>query len=333
MMRLVQLKKGPVRRVAVVEEPHLRILDGCTSVYELATCALRIGSKLSDAAQKRLTRERLDYDFVYAGTSEWKMLPPIDHPEEPARCMISGTGLTHWGSARDRQSMHAAGTDEMTDSMKMFQWGREGGRPAAGQVGIPPEWFYKGTGTSLRAHGQPLEIPCYAEDGGEEAEIAGIYLVGPDGTPHRLGMAGGNEFSDHRFEKKNYLNLAGSKLRTCALGPELVLDPQFSSVTVQVEITRDERQLWAGTFRTGEDEMCHSLRNLEHHHFKFEAHRRPGDVHVHFFGTDCLSFGAGIKLEHGDNIQVSFEGFGRPLRNTVHMPKSEAVPIEVSSLG
>jgi hypothetical protein len=333
MMRLVQLKKGPVRRVAIVEEPHLRILDGCTSVYELATCALRTGSRLSDAAQLRLTRERLDYDVVYGGTSEWKILPPIDHPEEPARCMISGTGLTHLGSARDRQSMHAVATDEMTDSMKMFHWGREGGRPVPGQVGIPPEWFYKGTGTSLRAHGQPLEIPCYADDGGEEAEIAGIYLVGPDGTPHRVGMAGGNEFSDHRFEKKNYLNLAGSKLRTCALGPELVLDPQFSSVVVKVEISRDGSQLWTGTFRTGEDEMCHSLRNLEHHHFKFEAHRRPGDVHVHFFGTDCLSFGANIKLEDGDSIQVSFEGFGRPLRNTVHVSKSEAVPIEVSSLG
>jgi hypothetical protein len=333
MMRLVQLKKGPVRRVAIVEEPHLRILDGCTSVYELATCALRTGSRLSDAAQLRLTRERLDYDVVYGGTSEWKILPPIDHPEEPARCMISGTGLTHLGSARDRQSMHAVATDEMTDSMKMFHWGREGGRPVPGQVGIPPEWFYKGTGTSLRAHGQPLEIPCYADDGGEEAEIAGIYLVGPDGTPHRVGMAGGNEFSDHRFEKKNYLNLAGSKLRTCALGPELVLDPQFSSVAVKVEISRDGSQLWTGTFRTGEDEMCHSLRNLEHHHFKFEAHRRPGDVHVHFFGTDCLSFGANIKLEDGDSIQVSFEGFGRPLRNTVHVSKSEAVPIEVSSLG
>lgn len=333
MMRLVQLKKGPVRRVALVEEPHLRILDGCTSVYELATTALRTKSKLNELVQKRLTLERLDYDLVYAGKSEWKLLPPIDHPEEPARCMISGTGLTHLGSARDRQSMHAIATHEMTDSMKMFHWGREGGRPAAGQIGIPPEWFYKGTGTSLRAHGQPLEIPSYAEDGGEEAEIAGIYLLGPDGTPHRLGMAGGNEFSDHRFEKKNYLNLAGSKLRTCALGPELVLDPQFSSVGVKVEISREGRQLWSGTFRTGENEMCHSLRNLEHHHFKFEAHRRPGDVHVHFFGTDCLSFGAGIKLEDGDKIQVSFEGFGRPLCNTVHAAKLEAVPIEVSSLG
>lgn len=333
MTRLVQLKKGIVRRVALVEEPHLRVLDGCTSVYELATSAIQAGCKLSDLVQQRLTLERLDYDLVYDSKSEWQLLPPIDHPEEPARCLVSGTGLTHLGSARDRQSMHSATNEEMTDSMKMFFWGKEAGRPEPGKIGVAPEWFYKGTGTSLRAHGQPLEIPWYAEDGGEEAEIAGVYLVGPDGMPHRIGMAGGNEFSDHRFEKRNYLNLAGSKLRTCALGPELVLDPDFSSVAVTVEIRRESRILWSGTFRTGESEMCHSLRNLEHHHFKFEAHRRPGDVHVHFFGTDCLSFGAGVRLEDGDLIQASFEGFGRPLRNVVHVAKAEAVPIAVTSLG
>lgn len=333
MTRLVQLKKGLLRRVALVEEPDLRVLGSCTSVYELATSAIHAGCKISDLVNKRLTAERLHYDLIYGGKSEWQLLPPIDHPEEPARCMISGTGLTHLGSARDRQSMHAVASDEMTDSMKMFCWGKEGGRPETGKIGIAPEWFYKGTGTSLRAHGQPLEIPWYAEDGGEEAEMAGIYMVAPDGTPHRIGMAGGNEFSDHRFEKRNYLNLAGSKLRTCALGPELVLEPEFSSVGVAVEIRRDNRVLWSGTFRTGESEMCHSLRNLEHHHFKFEAHRRPGDVHVHFFGTDCLSFGAGIQLQDGDEIRATFEGFGRPLRNPVYVVKSEPMPIAVSSLG
>jgi hypothetical protein len=333
MTRLVQVKKGPVRRVALVEEPHLRVLDGATSVYELALSAMKAGSKLSGLTKKRLTAERLDYDEVYRGRSEWQMLPPIDHPDEPSRCMISGTGLTHLGSARDRQSMHAVVSNEMTDSMKMFHWGKEGGRPEPGQIGIPPEWFYKGTGSTLRAHGQPLDIPCYAEDGGEEAEIAGIYVIGPDGAPHRIGMAGGNEFSDHGFEKKNYLNLAGSKLRTCALGPELVVDPEFSSVAAEVKIDRNGSVLWSGRFRTGEAEMCHSLRNLEHHHFKFEAHRRPGDVHVHFFGTDCLSFGEGIQLEDGDVMQVSFEGFGRPLRNPVHVAKSASTPIEVDFLG
>lgn len=333
MTRLVQIKKGTVRRVALVEERHLRVLDGCTSVYELATSAIQADSKLSDLAKRRLTTERLDYDLIYSGRSEWRLLTPIDHPDEPARCNLSGTGLTHLGSARDRQSMHAVDDNQMTDSMKMFHWGKEGGRPAPGQIGVPPEWFYKGTGMMLRAHGQSLDIPCYAEDGGEEAEIAGIYVIGPDGVPYRVGMAGGNEFSDHRFEKKNYLNLAGSKLRTCALGPELVVDPEFSSVSVRVNIDRQGSVLWSGTFRTGESEMCHSLRNLEHHHFKFDAHRRPGDVHVHFLGTDCLSFGAGICLQNGDVVEVAFEGFGRPLRNPVHLENSAPTLIEVRSLG
>ncbi len=61
--------------------------------------------------------------------------------------------------------------------------------------------------------------------------------------------------------------------------------------------------------------MSHHLGNLEHHHFKFDAHRRPGDLHVHFFGADAFSFGEGIRLEQGDVMQVHFEGFGRPLRN------------------
>src|ERR1700757_4001756 len=252
MTRLVQLKKGTVRRVAVVEEPNLRVIDGCDSVYDLALLAVKSGVKLTHLISRRLSSERLDYDVVYGGKSEWRLLPAMDHPDEPSRCMISGTGLTHLGSARDRQSMHAVASDDMTDSMKMFHWGKEGGRPEPGQIGIPPEWFYTGTGAILRAHGQPLEIPWYSEDGGEEAEIAGIYVIGPDGVPHRVGMAGGNEFSDHRCEKKNYLNLAGSKLRTCALGPELVLDPQFSSLSVKVEIERNGSILWSGTFRTGE---------------------------------------------------------------------------------
>jgi hypothetical protein len=63
--------------------------------------------------------------------------------------------------------------------------------------------------------------------------------------------------------------------------------------------------------------MCHSLQNIEHHHFKFDEHRQPGDIHVHFFGADCLSFGEGIRLANDDVVEVSFEGFGRPLRNAV----------------
>jgi hypothetical protein len=260
------------------------------------------------------------------------LLPAIDHPEEPARCLISGTGLTHLGSARDRQSMHSNISDDATDSMKMFRLGLEGGRPPRGAIGVPPEWFYKGTGVTLRAHGDLLDIPGYAEDGGEEAEIAGAYLTGPDGLPCRVGMAVGNEFSDHQFEKKNYLNLAGSKLRTCAIGPELVVGAAFDSVPLTVVIARQGTVQWTRTFRTGESQMCHSLENIEHHHFKFENHRRPGDVHIHFLGTDCLSFSDNVRLQDGDLIEIKAEGFGRALQNLVRVAELKACPVRVTSL-
>jgi hypothetical protein len=331
-MRLIQIKRANVRRVAVVEEPHLRLLDGCSSIYELANIAIAASMTLRDLISQRLRREVLDYGEIYSGRSEWRILPALDHPEEPARCLVSGTGLTHLGSARNRQSMHKTSVEDMTDSMKMFQWGVEGGQPPSGCVGTAPEWFYKGTGLTLRAHGEALEIPGYAEDGGEEAEIAGLYIIGPNGCPYRVGMAIGNEFSDHEFEKKNYLYLAGSKLRTCALGPEMAIDPQFATIAVTARIERDGEARWCKTFRSGETEMCHSLQNIEHHHFKFEAHRRPGDVHVHFFGTDCLSYSDGLRLKEGDVTEVAAEGFGRPLRNRVHVahtdtPVVRAIPL------
>src|SRR5277367_4707301 len=144
MTRLVQLKKGNDRRVALVEDPNLHFLGGCQTIYALAEEAIASGAKLSELAQKKATQELLEYDPIYRGESDWRILPPIDHPDEPSRCLISGTGLTHLGSARDRQGMHAIASEDLTDSMKMFRWGIAGGRPAAGEIGTPPEWFYKG---------------------------------------------------------------------------------------------------------------------------------------------------------------------------------------------
>jgi len=330
--RLIQIAKGNDRAVALVEEPGLRLLHQTASIYSLAQEAIANRVKLTALVREKLSNFVLDYDPIYTGQSEWRILPAIDHPQEPSRCLVSGTGLTHLGSARDRQDMHAIASEHLTDSMKMFRWGIAGGRPAAGQIGTPPEWFYKGTGTILRAHNEPLEIPPYAEDGGEEAEIAGIYIIDSDGRPHRVGMATGNEFSDHVFEKKNYLNLAGSKLRTPSLGPELTLDPLFDSVEGEVTIERAGKPLWHKKIRTGESEMCHSLRNMEHHHFKYETHRRAGDVHVHFFGADCLSYGEGIRLAAGDVMQVQFAGFGRALRNPLQVAAAKPALIEVISL-
>jgi hypothetical protein len=331
-MRLVQLKAGEVRRAAVVEEPKLRLLRDFDSMYALAQAAIASGGKLTSVAIDHLTDESLDYDQVYEGRAPWKLLPPIDHPQEIARCLVSGTGLTHLGSARDRASMHMAKEQELTDSMRMFRWGVEGGRPGDGEIGIAPEWFHKGYGSIVHAPGEPLLVPTYAEDGGEEAEIAVVYVIGADGRPYRVGMTQGNEFSDHRFERKNYLNLAGSKLRTCSIGPELVIDPDFRSVPGTVTLTRSGKEFWSQPISSGEEEMSHSLRNLEHHHFKFELHRRPGDVHIHFLGAHSLSFGQGIELKDGDVMEIHFDGFGRPLRNPVTVIHKKDAPVEVVPL-
>ena len=317
MTRLVQMVNGDQRRVALVEEPRLVLLEGVDSVYALAGRAIADAVPLSRLARQRATGPALDYDAVYSGESVWRLLPPIDHPEEPARCQISGTGLTHVGSARDRHKMHDARRDTPTDSMRKFEEGLAGGRPEPGAIGVAPEWFYKGVGTMLRAHGEPLVVPPYAEGGGEEAEIAGVYVIDPAGCPRRIGMAVGNEFSDHRFERRNYLNLAGSKLRESALGPELVLAAPFDTVPGEVWIERTGERIWQHRIASGEAEMSHSLQNLEHHHFKFALHRRPGDAHVHFFGAHSLSFGEGVKLLDGDVVTIRFDGFGRPLRNVV----------------
>jgi hypothetical protein len=354
MVRLVQLAhRNAGRRVARVDEPHLRLFSGCASIYELAQMALESKQSMYALVDRLASDDQLAYDEVYRGESDWRLLAPIDHPE-PSRCFVTGTGLTHKGSAENRQSMHEAEPSEelrakgkerasplhapgarlpaLSDSMKMFEIGLEGGRPADGCVGASPEWFYKGIGTIVRAHNEALAVPSHGFDGGEEAEIAGVYIVGPQGAPYRVGLAQGNEFSDHVWEAKNYLYLAQSKLRDCALGPELVLDPQFDDVHGFVAIERGGKVIWQAPQASGECHMCHSLANLEHHHFKHAEHRRPGDVHIHFFGADMFSFKDRLRLEDGDEMVISFEGFGRPLRNKIRIENGPEEYVAVQRL-
>jgi hypothetical protein len=334
---LVQITDGLTRRVALVDEPHLRCLAHFSSAYELAQACLQSARSLEEQVHASLGADTLSYDDVYAGRSPWRLLAPLDVPSSPSRLLVSGTGLTHLGSARQRQAMHLAEPakkpeEALTDSMRMFQWGIEGGRPAEGAAGTAPEWFYKGDGSILRAPFESLDIPSHAEDGGEEAELAGAYIVAPDGTPHRIGFVQGNEFSDHVFEKRNYLNLAGSKLRTCSIGPELITGPSFENISGVVQIERAGAILWRKDIASGEHNMCHSLANIEHHHFKFAGHRQPGQLHIHFYGADALSFGEGVILQDGDVVEVRYDGFGRPLRNPIRIEPKSNYPVRVNPL-
>lgn len=320
-MHLVQLGQSGRRAVAIVDGGALRLLSSYTSVYDLALEAIRRDLSLTGLARQSAGGETLDYDAVYTGNSSWHLLSPMDHPGDPARTMVSGTGLTHKVSAENRAAMHKGANVTITDSMRMFQLGKEGGQPSPGTIGVQPEWFYKGNGAILRAHNEALDVPAYALDGGEEPEIAAAYVIGEDGQPFRVGFMPGNEFSDHVTEKQNYLYLAHSKLRTCSIGPEIVIGGSecFHDLEGTVKIERSGAELWKAKVYSGEKNMCHSLENLEHHHFKYESHRRPGDVHIHFFGADAFSFGENVRLEDGDVMEVSFPGLGRSLKNTVHV--------------
>jgi hypothetical protein len=302
-----------VKRVGVVarEGAEARQVRMTASVYELAAAAIAAGHGLKAEVARRGLGETVDLANAVFDL-------PVSHPD-PAHLHLTGTGLTHLGSASARDAMHAklAGAETLTDSMKMFRMGLEGGRPAQGQVGAQPEWFYKGNGHAAVAPGSALEAPGFAEDGGEEPEIAGIYLIGPDGSPHRIGWALGNEFSDHVTERVNYLWLAHSKLRVASYGPEILVGDLPSDVRGHSRILRGGKTLWEKPFLSGESNMSHTLANLEHHHFKYSIFRQPGDLHVHYFGTATLSFADGIKTEPGDTFEIEVADFGQPLRNTL----------------
>jgi hypothetical protein len=312
-MRLIQYTQGSGRAVAAIESGEApRVVRGAASVRDLALEAHRAGRSLAETVRAHGLGDVVDYEAL---VREKRLLVPLDHPE-PSRVVLALTGLTHTGGAQARDSMHAKlqGAD-LTDSMKMFKLGLEGGKPAAGAIGVQPEWAYKGDGTWIVHPEQPIELPGYAEDGGEEGEVAGLYVIGDGGEVLRVGFALGNEYSDHVMERRNYLFLAHSKLRQCSYGPELLVGELPPEVSGTIRIERDGQPVWSGDLLSGEANMCHSIGNLEQHHFKYARFRRPGDVHVYFFGASGLSVTAGVHARPGDVFEIASPVFGRPLRN------------------
>ena len=317
-MKLIQLKTAENnQRVGLVDDASIIVLEGVSSTYELVQQTFQNGASLSELISQYATGPRLDYATLIR---EKRVLLPLDHPD-PYHLWITGTGLTHLGSASSRDAMHQkinqADPDELTDSMHMFQMGLQDGKMVNNTPGVQPEWFYKGNGLMAVPSGQPLTTPSFALDGSEEPEVVGLYVNAPDGRPFRVGFSLGNEFSDHTMEKINYLYLAHSKLRTCSYGPELLLGDLPNHLTGKSRITRKNTVVWEKQFLTGEANMSHNISNLEHHHFKYDLFRQPGDVHVHYFGTSILSFADGFPVLSGDNFEIEIPEFGRPLTNPV----------------
>ena len=328
-MNLIQFTETDgTRAVGAIDNGVAKRVTGAASVYALALEAAETGVGLAALVAAKGLGDSIDPKAIIA---DGRMLAPIDHPD-PAHLYVTGTGLTHLGSASTRDAMHKSNQQAeeapLTDSMKMFRMGLEGGKPAAGQEGVQPEWFYKGNGTVVSAPGAPIPSPAFAKDAGEEPEMAGIYVIGKDGTPYRVGFALGNEFSDHVTERVNYLFLAHSKLRFCSYGPEIRLGELPRNVNGMSRILRGGKVIWEKPFLSGEDNMSHTIANLEHHHFKYRLFRQPGDVHVHMFGTATLSFADGIKTEPGDVFEIEESQFGLPLRNAVAWDEPETVTVK-----
>ena len=314
MLHLVQLRNADgSRAVAALTDSGAHIVPGAASSYDLASAAIHAGRGLAAEVAAAGRGEKVD---LAAALAAGRVLAPIDH-RDPAHLLVTGTGLSHLGSAEGRDKMHKdlADPSKLSDSMKMFRMGLDNGKPKPGERGVQPEWFYKGDGSILVGPDAPLASPDFALDGGEEPELVGIYLIGPDGTPYRIGFALGNEFSDHVTERQNYLYLAHSKLRACALGGELLTGALPGDVRGASRIVRGDAVAWEKPFLSGEDNMSHSIANLEAHHFKYPLFRRPGDVHVHFFGTATLSFSDGFRTAPGDVFEIEAAPFRLKLRN------------------
>jgi hypothetical protein len=319
-MRLAQIidEKGK-RALVVTARGESRFVKGAKTTYALANQALAEKTSLRKLIADRGVGKVVD---LPATLREGRVLPPLDHADQ-AHLFVTGTGLTHLGSAEGRDKMHKdlADAAKLTDSMRMFQMGLEGGKPKGAARGVQPEWFYKGDGSSIVRPGGDLPSPDFGLDGGEEPEIVGLYIIDPDGAPVRIGFALGNEFSDHVTERQNYLFLAHSKLRAASFGPELLIGDLPLDVQGQSRIWRGKTLLWEKPFISGEQNMSHSIANLEAHHFKYEIFRRPGDAHVHFFGTATLSFCDGVATQKGDVFEIASETFGLPLRNRLAVAK------------
>lgn len=313
-MRLLQFLDAGQERVARVDASGAVLpLARHQTTYQVARKALDARQTL----EQFVSAEPVDAPLAYADLlRDQRLLPPLTHPD-PAHCLVTGTGLTHLGSAAARDAMHAklAKSDELTDSMKMFKAGVEGGKPRGSEPGMQPEWFYKGNGRNVVASGRALRSPDFAEDHGEEPELVGLYLIDDHGRPVRLGFAIGNEFSDHVTERRNYLLLAHSKLRQCGVGPMLNTGTPPAHLEGHSRIRRDGQVIWQKPFLTGEANMCHTFANLEYHHFKYRQHRVPGDVHLHFFGTATVSFADNVEVRAGDEFEIDLPALGAPLIN------------------
>ena len=217
-MNLIQLKfSNNLTAVGVLEENKIINLTAqnkdIDTTYKLFMELIKNSITIEEFLEKKIKNcpvFEFNYEELISDPKKFdvNILPPITHPD-PYRLFISGTGLTHTGSVKSRDMMHNDDDEkkDQTDSAKMFEMGLKGGKPSSGEIGVAPEWFYKGNGFNIKGHKDNILLPSFSLDGGEEPEVVGCYIIDEKRNPVRIGFSLGNEFSDHETEQINYLYL------------------------------------------------------------------------------------------------------------------------------
>ncbi len=216
----------------------------------------------------------------------------------------------------------------LTDSMKMFKMGLEGGKPSKGQEGVQPEWFYKGDGSTLVAPGGDLVSPAFALDGGEEPEIVGVYLIDARrrAAPARLRAR-------QRVLRPRHRAAELSLSRPFQAAP-LELRP---GVAARRPARRRARRLAHQARQGGDLGKAVPLRRAEH----VALDRQSGGASFQICAVSpprrscmCISsaprrcqFSDGIKPEKGDVFEIEAEAFGLPLRNRLTIAKPAKVRV------
>src|SRR5688500_7358876 len=102
LLSQIRLPGGGVGVVAR-DGSEAALVKGAGSVRDLALEALAKGATLAETVAAHGLGEAVD---LTAMAEEGRLLAPIHHPD-PAHLHLTGTGLTHLGSASTRSAMHA----------------------------------------------------------------------------------------------------------------------------------------------------------------------------------------------------------------------------------
>ena len=308
MIHLVQISNGKSRRVAHRRgaAPSLPRRRSRASTNWRSTACASQARPLTEQPLALAHGETLDYDEVYSGTSAWHLLAPDRRARRsPRACSSPARASPIWAarrSARPCTSPTAAKAPSRNRQHAHVPVGRRGRTPRRRRDRHRARVVLQGQRRrSCAAPSSHSTIPALR--GRRRRRGRGRrhlpHRRRRHAVPHRHGdgqrvlrpqIREAQLPQPRRLEAAHLQHRPGARRRRA-----VSVRPGRSQRSSAAPVRSGQK-----TIETGEANMCHSLANMEHHHFKFEAHRQPGDVHVHFYGAHSLSFGEGIELEDGD---------------------------------